>query len=89
MWNIQEIEEAEFTRMGPAEEARWQHSQGLRCSFDCAACDPHTADDDLFAWQWELEQMTLTQLDALLAEEWAAHEASLVREFAPVDHVWF
>lgn len=28
-----------------AAEAAWQHAQGMRCSFDCAACDPYVPEE--------------------------------------------
>lgn len=48
MFSIQEQEELDFNRMGPADEMRWQHAQGMSCSFDCAQCDPYDGDE------WEI-----------------------------------
>lgn len=45
---LQELEEQEFNRMAPADEARWQHAQGTACSFDCASCDAYDGDE------WEI-----------------------------------
>jgi hypothetical protein len=45
MFDIQEREEQDFNRMGPADEMRWQHAHGMTCSFDCAQCDQYDPDD--------------------------------------------
>jgi len=64
-----------------AQEAAWQHAQGIACSFDCAACETR-ADD------YNAEQEWLALTDEERAAEKALNEAALADRLAADAAAW-